>query len=50
MSKAVAADRQLTETMWLRVPDCRTSNREGPTTESAERVMWHGQGMSSGWP
>ena len=38
LSKTVAAERRATETVRWRVPDCRTCNREGPTTESAEPV------------
>jgi len=36
------------ETVRSRVPDRRTSDREGLTTESAEPVTWYSQMMSSG--
>ena len=48
LSEAVAAERRVTETVQQRVPDRRTSDREGPATESAEPVTWYGQVMSSG--
>ena len=38
LSEAVAAEHRVTETVRQRVPDCRTGDREDPTTESANVV------------